>query len=144
MKKKFIFGILVCLMLTFLVGCGNKEVPLDEKEPNDSTTEPGEAIEDIELYSDDTKIVYNYNDLYKLVYYHDGTNITGLENYYEMENSAVAAYTKTSLASTYPNATLTQKGRYVIITYNESEYKDLTLEEVKETFSFLQEIQKNN
>ena len=158
MKKllKSLLGVFcVCVLLVGLTECGNAE---NEEENNDinnqgepnAESDPEDVVDEVKLYSDDTKIVYNYSNIYYIVYYHDGTNITGLEFVYNYPDRETAAIALTTLKTTYEDSanenveSITQEGKQITIKFNEEEYKDDTLEEIKSTYSFLEEVQNNN
>lgn len=152
MKKKILLGLLAVVMCFTLTGCGEEE-PQDindllngggssEKGNNDN------ADDEINLYSDNTKMVFDFSGIYKIVYYYKGEKITGLEYYYNYESKEVAKLAVTSLKTQYTEEdnidSITQKGGYVIIKFKEEEYKDTTVQEVKDTYSFLEQVYENN
>ena len=99
---------------------------------------------DLQLYSDNTKIVFA-NGQAKLVYYYSGEKITAYHAYMDYENAAIANYAlsliekdDTTIKKAYT------KGKYLIIEYAESEYENTTLSEVKALYSYLEQIQKSN
>lgn len=162
--KKLFTGILIVLVCIMVTACGSESLNI-----NDIIDKAGESIEDatdnvdgiinnatgsdsedntaedFKLYSDDTKIVYNFAGVYLLVYYHDGVNITGEEYYYNYGNSEAAALgvaaLKSQLQTTDNVESITQNGKYIVVKFSEEEYKDLTLEEVKATYSYLEMIE---
>jgi len=168
MKKK-IFGSLSILLISFsLVGCGGEEEKQDENKllndmleglineeininDNYNDNEINESdidniidstIDNIELYSDSEKLIYNFNNLYHLIYYYEGNKITGLQYRYDYGSAELAALSKSILETDNDPSikSVVQDGRYIIVTYNEEEYKDMTVEEVKETYSYLEQI----
>ena len=108
MKKKIILTLFVLVMCFGLVGCGQKEedkninndVKQDEVKTNNSNNTQSETQDNtvqneetnIELYSDDTKIVFK-NDQGMAVYYYKGKEITGSHLYmdYGTEEAAKIA-----------------------------------------------------
>lgn len=122
---------------------GNNDAPIEN---TDNSENQGDAddLENLNLYSDDTKIVFNFNDVYNIVYYYEGNEITGMEYYYNYQTSEVAAYAKAGIeASKDENVeSVIQKGQYIIVKFNEKEYNDYTLEEIKQTYSYLEEVKK--
>lgn len=137
MKKiwKVLFTIIACFILA---GCGEAK-PEDEPINNSET-------DNIKLYSDDKKIVYDYSGVYKLVFYYEENEITGYELYYEYETVDLAKYAKDALETQYNNSveSVLQKGRYIIVTYSEDTYKDLTVDMVKTSYSHLKEVTKED
>lgn len=155
MKKKVLLGFLFSLIILLSVGCGKEEKDLNgifggkgndvTEKDNDNGSTPSDQVDEISLYSDDTKMVFDFMGVYKLVYYYSGDVITGLEYYFDYGAAATAAYSVATIKSTYQQENIksvVQKGRYVIVTFNESEYASTTVEEIKSTFSFLAEVQK--
>ena len=141
--KKALIIITIAVLLT---GCGdNKSV---SSVNNISENNSPETSEKVELYSDDTKIVYKQSKGSYLVFYYDGNKIIGYELYldYEDEETASVAYEVLKQDhSAYNNVkNINQKGQYVVIEYNENEYAAYSLDDVKRTYSTLEQVQKNN
>lgn len=153
MKKKVMMCILAILLSFIIVGCVNNGA-IDNDESNDNNeninenTNVEETIDNFDLYSDDTKIVFNYMGVYQIVYYHTGDTITGLEWYYNYENSETVSYMvagiKASIDEDDNVESVKQKGKYVIVKFKEEEYKDMSLEQVKQSYSYLEEVKNNN
>lgn len=154
--RKTLSIVLIAVMLIagvfLLTGCGNEELENNNtnnqqennNNNNDNNNDNTSEIDILELYSDDTKIVYDMS-VYKLVYYHNGTDITGLEWYYEypsVEYANVAVATIEAEAEDTVKS-VKQNGKYVVVEFSEEEYKDMTLEEVRETYSYLEEVYNN-
>lgn len=149
MKKAL--GILISIFMIFaLVGCGNDEKNIGDiiENQNNDNKNNEDSEENIKLYSDDTKLVFNFNGVYQIVYYYSDDKITGLEYYYNYGDSATAKYAVTTLKSAYEQETniksVEQKGSYVIVKFTEKEYKDDTVEEIKQTYSYLEQIYENS
>ena len=160
MKKKILFCLIAVIMCFTLVGCGKEEQKqsgvLDDiiesfsnsesDNNNDSKNKENDktnaTIDEIKLYSDNTKMVFNFYDQYNIVYYYSGEEITGLELYYDYKTEDMAKLSKATLEQSQdPEVkSIVQKGQYVIITYNEEAYKDMTVEEVKQTYSYLEQV----
>ncbi len=141
--KKTLIIIAIAVLLT---GCGdNKSV---SSVNNISENNSPEISEKVELYSDDTKIVYKQSKGSYLVFYYDGNKIIGYELYldYEDEETASVAYEVLKQDhSAYNNVkNINQKGQYVVIEYNENEYAAYSLDDVKRTYSTLEQVQKNS
>ncbi len=147
--KKILLSTLLFLMLVFITGCGNEtnddvENIIDNIE--DKSTETSNTTEDdkIDLYSDDTKMVFK-NGTGSLVYYYSGDKITGYHAYLDYGDAATAKYALTIMDKDLENIkNAYTKGRYLVIEYNESEYEDMTASEVKALYSYLEEVQKSN
>lgn len=139
MKKKLL---IIFISLLLLVGC-NKEkegkinINLGEEE------KPSVTEKDIELYSDNTKLVY-VSEKAKLVYYYSGETITGYYIYIDYGDGETAQLALTAFntnKSTDVKRAYT-RGKYLVIEYNESEYKDLSVSKVKKDNSYLEEAKK--
>lgn len=128
--KKYLKLFVVLFLCTFLVGCGcsKKEDKKDEKA-------------EVRLYTEGNKLVYNNNDVYKLVFYYDGDKITGYEHYYTYADSKAAEdalkKAKEELKNNKTIKEIKQVDKYVVYVMNESEYKDKTVSSVKESYSYL-------
>lgn len=144
-KKIILNGILILVLVFGVVGCGSQSPSSNEK-----NTSQGENIinnEEIKLYSDDTKLVFNLS-AYTAVYYFEGDVVTGLEYYFEYPDSATAAAAVSSIKAGYTAEDniekVIQKGNYVIVKFKNAEYQDLKVSEIKETYKYLDEFYKNN
>lgn len=97
-----------------------------------------------EIYSDDKKIVYNCDDKYKIIIYKDGDRITGIEHYYDFGTKDAASSVIGELKNDYFKQEhfdkLIQSDRYIKVTFDENMFKDLTLYNIKERYSTLQEV----
>lgn len=114
---------------------------------NNQTKSPLEEFPKYEeLYSDDTKIVYNYNDEYKIIIHKDGDKIIGIEHYYDFETSTSAHQAIDTLTAEYSANTnfdkIVQCDRYVKVIFKEDMYKDISLNDFKEKYKDLDEVLK--
>ncbi len=151
--KKFILLIILLVATVGITGCGDNNLdPLKDLENynNDNNDNNNNNDDDfnINLYSDDTKLVYDFSGIYKIVYYYSGDTITGLEYYYDYESAEMANIAIAGIKSTYSSEdnikSIDRKGSVIIIKFKEEEFEDLTVEEVKRTYSFLKEVQENS
>ncbi len=142
MKK--IFAILLIFVMSFiLVGCGNKNVEPKTSSHYDSdnglTTN---SSEEIELYSDDTKVVFLFNKI-RYVFYYSGDEITAYHTYVDYGDNATAkmAYSVIDREDeTIKNCYV--DGRYVVFEWGESEYEDLTYSNLRTAYSYMEELKK--
>ena len=156
MKRYILFGLSFLLSLFLIVGCGNKvdnsnvtNNNLDNTSnnitDNNDRTSSTSKDEEIELYSDDTKIVFA-NAGGRIVYYYEGDTITGYRVYLDYGDNATAKFALANLDwqedETIKNAFA--EGKYVVVEYSESEYENQTVTDVRALYSYLEEIQKNN
>ena len=99
-----------------------------------------------ELYSTDDKIVYNYNDEYKVIIHHEDGKVTGVEHYYDYKTTEDATIAVEQLKLEYKDNEnfdqIVQKGQYVKVLFKEDMYKNITLDKVKENYKDLKEILK--
>lgn len=135
--KKFNLLVLTLCLCVLLVGCGKNNKKDDEK--NNDVTRVEETIND--LYTDEEKLVYKVGDLYKLVFYFDNDEITGLEHYYEYKDVIEADKKYKEDIEKYKNniqiKKITKSGKFVVYTIAGSEWEGKTVKEVKESYSFL-------
>ena len=148
MKKRLITLITIILCLFLVTGCGlQNDAEENIETTNNNTAEAAETntsteSEKIELYSDNTKIVFK-NASGSLVFYYSGEKITKYEAYLDYQTPALAQYALSLIEK--DNSTIKKasaNGRYVVIEYNESEYENLTVSEVRALYSYLEESQK--
>ena len=137
--KKVLSIFAKCLLSLLLVGCGCEKKK--ENENNEDT-----ILKQIEktissLYTDDSKLVYKVGDVYKMVFYYKGNEITGLEHYYEYENEIVAQEhynkDKEELKNNASIKNIYLSGKYVVYKLVGEEYEGKTVEEVKNAYPFL-------
>lgn len=165
--KKIVLSVLVILTCLSLVACGTQqevkpvETPVSsvtgqetsapdviatiennvEEEPTETNGDATEAIDydNIDLYSDDTKMVFTVSDTVSGVYYHDGEKITGYEVYAKYDTPALAEAAKLTYDDSDENIeSMTVKGNYLVVKYKESEYENQSLEELKQSFAILE------
>lgn len=163
LSKLFVF-VFLSFFILLLTGCGGNKISDKAKDIINETEEQikediekdsevekenntNNELDDIKLYSDDTKIVFNMNDIYYAVFYHDGTNITGLEYVYDYQDLEVAKFNEKILKAGYETESDVEKvervGTKIRIKYKEEAYRGQTLESVKESYSYLEEIKQN-
>lgn len=135
--KKFNLLVLTLCLCVLLVGCGKDNKKKEEKPQEVARIE--KTIKD--LYTDEEKLVYKVGDLYKLVFYFDGEEITGLEHYYQYKDEAEADKKYKEDIEKYKNniqiKKITKSGKFVVYTIAGSEYEGQTVKEVKESHSYL-------
>ena len=164
MKRKFLFSLLVVLSLFLVVGCGSKKdsetkpksnntdevIDKIDQSNNNSNNDDSSALENINLYSDDKQIVFA-NQNVKMVFTYEGDTITGYYEYIDYQDKSLANQALAALKyaddKDEDDNTIKDyyvKGTYLVIEYKESEFEGTTLEDIKRTYSYLEEIQKNN
>lgn len=101
-------------------------------------------IEYEKLYSTNDKVVYNYNDKYKIVIHHENGRITGVEHYYNYKNNEEAIKAIGQLNIDYKNVEnfnkIIQKDNIVKIVFKEDMFKNISLEKFKENYKALEEV----
>ena len=143
---------LFAVSLTFaLTACGNKDTE-EEKNPNkenntsevetndnneSSANEP--SGETIQLYSDDTKMVFK-RDKTQLVFYYSGDEITAYHAYADYETAAAANFALSLIEKDDTIDKVYTKGRYLVIEYAKSEYENLKTSEVRALYSYMEQI----
>ena len=154
MNKKILIGLFTIVMCFALVGCEKEKTPdngkTQEQGNNNNSLEvnnkDSEEEYNIKLYSDDTKMVFNFSNVYYITYYYSGDKITGLEYVYDCQNKETAKLMEASIKANYKAEdnikSVERKSKYIIVTWTEEEYKDNTVEEIKETYSYLEQVQK--
>ena len=145
MKKKYILGLLVIISLFMVTACGSEKEKNDDIIDNGSEEKENDSNEydDLELYSDDTKLVFARGGG-KVVFYYSGNKITGETAYFDYQNNAAAKIALNALEKDENIDKTYVQGKYLVVEYNENEYGSLTLEDVKLTYAYLEEIKKGN
>ena len=81
-----------------------------------------------ELYTSNDKVVYNYNDEYKVVVHHENGKITGVEHYYDYKTTEDATKAVEQLTKDYKDIEnfdkIIQKDQYVKVMFKEDMYKE--------------------
>lgn len=151
MKKKILLSIIAFLMLFMVYGCGN-----DNGEENNNDNDNNSEVEngnndngsststgdEIKLYSDSTKMVFQVGTS-QLVYYYSGDKITAYHAYVDYGDAVTANYAL-SVAKAEEDSNIKKaytKGRYLVIEYNENEYENTTASEIKTAYSYFEQIQ---
>ena len=122
--------------------------PVSEpKKSNDEISEWRDSFPEYdELYSTDDKLVFDYNNEYKVIIHRDGDIITGIEYYYDFGSSENATNSIFKLKSMYENSGIENilvKDRYVKVIFSESTFSNLSVSEFRNKYSNLNEIIKN-
>lgn len=157
--KKIILMALAIVTCFALVACGKQEEEknnnvetnvVDSQDTTNSSNEIEENLDDVreaisgmELYSDDTKFVFEMEDNTKAIYYHDGNKITGYEirvgyDSHELAELAKIEYEK----EPDENAeTVRVDGNTLVVEFGPAEYEETSLDEIKAAYSFFQILQ---
>ena len=167
--KKVLYGVLAIVTLFSLAGCGNKEkeeakvVPSEsnveqtrsteeivqeakdvvEELPEETVAGYQEALQDIQVTSDNNKLVFQQGENMTAVYYHDGTKITGYEAYidYDSPELAHAAKIEADKEKEDDVESIKVEGSRIVVKFKESAYEDTTLEELKQSYAVIQALQ---
>ena len=151
MKRKIFAIVFIVLCLVSFTACkkdnnegngGNNNNGGGDNTNTNTNTNTNKEVKEDDLYSGTNKIVYESGSS-KLVYYYSGEKITGYEVYIDYGDEVTSKYALDVLDktdNTIKNAYTS--GKYLVVVYNESEYKDLKLSELKEMNSFLKEAVK--
>ena len=145
--KKLLTALLVLFLSFSLTACGKDENNKNSSENNQEQGEVNngenneEALKDIELYSDDTKMVFKIEDI-EAVYYYEGETITAYHAYAKYPTIADANIAL-SMLKQEENETIDKayvKGTYLVIEYNKSLYENLTTSNVRLLYSALEPV----
>ena len=137
MKK--IFGILLMsILLITLTGCLNSN-------DNNKRTVSESSNADLNLYSDDTKYVYE-SDNTTHVFYYEGDTITAYHTYvnYKEEELAKYAYDAVTQDMKEEIDKYYVKGKYLVFEYKESAYSNLELSKLDKTYAYMKKIVKED
>ncbi len=153
-KRLFFLGLISIVLCIVLTGCGVENKPATGEEQADemeqkvynavtpTTDEAKEVIQEMDLYSDNTKMVFISGQT-RLVFYYSGEEITGYVTYIDYGNEATAENALTlvdeedeSIEKAYT------KGKYLVMEYDKSEYENLSVSDVKNAYSYLKEATK--
>ena len=147
MKKKILLGFLAMTFCFTLTGCGdsNKEEVIDDTSSNieetiENTKESG-VEEELKLYSDDTKYVFQYGNITH-VFYYSGDTITAYHSYIDYGDANTATLTN-NLLSVEDLVDVDKhyvKGKYIVFEHNKNQYEDMTVSELKTAYSYMKEI----
>ena len=152
MKKKILSIIIICSIL-FIGACSNnnEESEVNNNNTNTNTNTNSESTNsneysDIDLYSDDTKIVFIEGNS-KLVFYYEGNEITKHCVYIDYGDSYTANMALNLINNDEEDKTIEKayvQGKYLIVEYAKEEYENTTLEDVKTAYSILEQAKKGN
>lgn len=143
--KKFSFILMICILSFMLVVCGCEKNDKKDTNKDKQQTQIEKTIND--LYTDDRKLVYDNNGLYKLVYYYQDNVITGVEHYYEYkdEKEAKEHYEKDKeeLKNDASIKKISLSGKYVVYVMTGDRDEGKTVEEIKNSHSYLLPVYEN-
>ena len=150
MRKKILIWFLLLTFFACSVGCDNKEGK-EIKTPDKKHEEKQEKEEEqnlipeednpeveYELYTDDKKMVFKDGNNYS-VYYYTGTQVTGYHYYIDYKTEASASEALTNYEKPKNVDKITANGRFLILEYNKSEYKDLTVYKLRNVYGDLEQ-----
>ena len=156
MKK--LLKIVLCIVVScfFLTGCslknivkghiekefqeGSEKIKEQMEESNSSSDE-----EEIKLYSDNTKYVFEFGSV-RYVFYYKGDKITGQETYIDYGSSEMAEMAEKLLKTEDLESVEKHyvKGKYLVLVYNKSAYENLTVSDIKDAYSYMSEVTKES
>ena len=134
--------VLVFIMALFIfVGCSKNTSNTNNNvnDNSDKTTESN-VVESkkIDLQSDDEKIVFQISNM-KYVFYYIDNNITGFETYIDYNSNEIANKMIENINAENIDK-LYVKDNYVVIKWNQSEYENMSLEDIKKSYSYMFEL----
>ena len=142
MKKRIFICLLVFTLCFVMIGCGKTTEEDDTYDVLDSdTASETTSEEDVKLYSDNTKYVFEYTNT-KYVFYYSGDKITAYHTYVDYENASTAraVYSALKLNDYEGLDKVSVKGKYLLFEWNESTYEDLSASELKTVYSYMKEL----
>lgn len=145
MKKKLFLTLLSFILIFSLTACGDKTEEEDNTNEETENTSTVGDLDDVELYSDDAKYVFELANT-KYVFYYSGNTITGYETYvgYDTKEAASIAYAALRTQDLESVDKYYLKGKYIVFKWKESEYADLSVEDIKLSHSYMKELKKNS
>ncbi|MCQ2978517.1 MAG: hypothetical protein MJ245_01830 [Clostridia bacterium] len=140
MKKLFLLTLCLMLGLT-IVACNNVKEDEEVNENVDETKTEEVVLEtstdfDVDVKSDDNTMVIEIADNLKMVFYHDGTNVTKEVNYITYPDTQTAELAKAAVKveglDTEMIKTITSHGKVLEIEVKEESFEFKTVAELKE------------
>ena len=88
------------------------------------------------MYSDDEKLVFE-NEVVKYVFYYKGDKVIAYHTYIDYKDSQKAQAAKEEISKNKEDIInkVYTNGKYVVIEYNEKAQEDMSISEIKETYS---------
>ncbi len=138
-----------------IIGDAEIKKPSGEITPNNNQSgdaESGDGSANLGLYSSENRAIFNFGNVYYLIYDFDGEKIAGLSYcyVYENEEAGKAAYEyflellkspeKMKEANMEDIKEVKREGKYIIISMDESAYGNSTKSEIMEAYSYLEQI----
>lgn len=147
MKKIVTILALIAILtvgIVLLTGCG-AEPTQGEIIGNANGESSNNSDTGFKLYSTDNRAVFNFQDVYYMVFDFEGEKVLKEYYYYQFKDEATAketyVYMKATLEQEEDNVKdVKQEGRYIILEFTEEEFKDLTKTEVMETYQYLKQV----
>lgn len=96
-----------------------------------------------QLYSTDDKIVFDYNNEYRVIVHRNGETITGIEYYYNFGSSENAMNSLPGIVNMYQNSAvenILMKDKYVKVIFNENMYGNLSVSQFINKHTDLREL----
>lgn len=162
MNKKILYGVIAGIIVIVLVVTISVFVGKEKKDDNNNTdltnvdnsqedvenVDTSEGVEvsdvtDLEFYSDDKQIVFMQADNVYWVFGYENNKITSYTIYIKCEDATHAVAAALAYDNTDEDVkNVTTEGKYVKVETNASAYEDMTVEELKFSFSYLKEHKK--
>ena len=139
MMEKIIFFVLIATIICMvLTGCENKNDK--ETESNDETQTIVE-INEIELFSDDKKIVYKDGEEF-LSYLYSGDTIVGYSRYKDCGDANKANEELKTAEENEKIIKIYTTGKYLVTDYAKSEFEGKTVNDIRSINAELEEVKK--
>ncbi len=138
MKNKLFISVIFVLLCLVITGCGNKVISPTAK----VTTTTIQSAWDFDYTTDDNKTVFNFNNMYYMVFFFDGDTVTDMWYVYDFKdvrtaNTYVAIYRTQYKNDANGIKNVYRRGTSVIIEFEGSQYKDFTRNQIEASFSYL-------
>ena len=142
MKKVVLVVLVVLSALLIFTGCGKKDETKNQSTNNGTNNQNNGVIGD-SLYSDGSKIVFKDGET-KMVFYYSEDRVTAYHAYvrYDDEQTAAAAVGVLNSDMSPNIEKCYTSGNYMVVEYKESEYGNLTVTDVRQMYSQLEELKK--
>ena len=114
--------------------------------PEETIDDIQESLNNLELYSDDTKFVVKQDDHTTGIYYHNGDVVTGYEVYVEYATAEEAKLAAQGYQLTEDDEIESFKveGNKIHVTYKESLYEDISVEQLKQSFALIEALKEHD
>lgn len=146
-RKLIILGVATIITCFIFTGCSSKNNSKNNDNKVEDTyydsNETATTDDDLKLYSDDTKYVFEMGNT-KYVFYYSGDKITAYHTYVDYNDVSNAKILFQQLKKEdYPEVKdYYLKGKYIVFEWSESTYENLSASDLKTVYSYMKEVKK--